>query len=131
MVLFNLAAILTMVHEIGNLFRSSSDAGLRQALSTSAFLMLYGAALLALGFWRRMSFIRWQALILLTFTIAKVFLYDTWGLSQGYRPASFIGLGALLMAVSFAYQKDWLSLRERAEEEQQGDGPDSAQGDPQ
>jgi len=27
---------------------------------------------------------------------------------------SFLGLGALLMAVSFAYQKDWLSLREPA-----------------
>jgi hypothetical protein len=25
---------------------------------------------------------------------------------------SFLGLGALLMAVSFAYQKDWLSLRD-------------------
>jgi Predicted membrane protein (DUF2339) len=116
MVLFNLAAILTVVHEIGNLF-TSTDAGLRQSLSTSGFLMLYGAGLLTLGFWRRMSFIRWQALVLLTFTIAKVFLYDTWGLSQGYRPASFIGLGALLMTVSFAYQKDWLSLRERTEEE--------------
>jgi uncharacterized membrane protein len=116
MVMFNLAAILTMVNEIDNLF-TSTDAGLRQSLSTSAFLMVYGAALLALGFWRRMSFIRWQALILLTFTIAKVFLYDTWGLSQGYRPASFIGLGALLMAVSFAYQKDWLSLREKTTEE--------------
>jgi hypothetical protein len=25
---------------------------------------------------------------------------------------SFLGLGALLMTVSFAYQKDWLALRE-------------------
>ena len=29
-------------------------------------------------------------------------------LSQGYRVVSLLGLGALLMAVSFAYQKDWL-----------------------
>jgi uncharacterized membrane protein len=26
---------------------------------------------------------------------------------------SFLGLGALLLAVSFVYQKDWLSLRGR------------------
>jgi hypothetical protein len=25
---------------------------------------------------------------------------------------SFLGLGALLMTVSFAYQKDWLALRD-------------------
>jgi uncharacterized membrane protein len=112
MVLFNLVANLAIVREIGSLFTATgNDAALRQSLSISAFLMVYGAALLALGFWRRIAFIRWQALILLLFTIAKVFLYDTGGLSQGYRVASFICLGALLMAVSFAYQKDWLSLR--------------------
>jgi uncharacterized membrane protein len=32
-------------------------------------------------------------------------------LSQGYRVVSFLGLGALLLAISFAYQKDWLNLR--------------------
>jgi uncharacterized membrane protein len=31
-------------------------------------------------------------------------------LSEGYRVVSLLGLGALLMAVSFAYQKDWLNL---------------------
>ncbi len=74
--------------------------------------MLYGAALLAVGFWKRTAFIRWQALILLVFTIVKTFLYDMRDLSQGYRVVSFLGLGALLMAISFAYQKDWLALRE-------------------
>jgi uncharacterized membrane protein len=77
----------------------------------SAFLMLYGAALLALGFWKRSAFVRWQALLLLVFTIGKTFLYDLRNLSQGYRVLSFLGLGALLMAISFAYQKDWLALR--------------------
>jgi uncharacterized membrane protein len=32
-------------------------------------------------------------------------------LSQGYRILSFLGLGALLLAVSFVYQRDWLNLR--------------------
>jgi uncharacterized membrane protein len=87
---------------------------LGRSLSISGFLMLYGAGLLAFGFWRRSAFIRWQALILMIFTIAKVFLYDTSALSQGYRVASVVGLGVLLLGVSFAYQKDWLNLRKPA-----------------
>jgi uncharacterized membrane protein len=68
--------------------------------------------LLAIGFWKRTAFIRWQALLLIVYTIAKTFLYDMRNLSQGYRVASFMALGALLMAVSFAYQKDWLALKD-------------------
>jgi uncharacterized membrane protein len=92
----------------------SADAALQQALAISTFLMLYGASLLAVGFWRRSGFLRWQALLLLVFTIFKTFLYDMRSLSQGYRVVSFLGLGALLLAISFAYQKDWLNLRKSA-----------------
>jgi uncharacterized membrane protein len=73
--------------------------------------MLFGAILLAVGFWRRSSFLRWQALVLLALTIAKVFLSDISELSQGFRIFSFLGLGALLLGVSFVYQRDWLNLR--------------------
>ena len=92
--------------------------------------MLYGAILLAAGFWRRAAFVRWQALILLIFTILKVFLSDVSGLSQGYRVASFLGLGALLMAVSFAYQKDWLGLKNQPLTEIQTDLPAVCTKDP-
>jgi uncharacterized membrane protein len=113
---FNLIAVLTGVREVAAVWSPaptgwSADAALQQALAISTFLMLYGAALLALGFWRRSSFLRWQALLLLVFTIFKTFLYDMRSLSQGYRVVSFLGLGALLLAISFAYQKDWLNLR--------------------
>jgi uncharacterized membrane protein len=116
---FNLIAVLTGVREVSAVWAPapntwSADAGLQQALAISAFLMLYGAALLAIGFWRRSGFLRWQALVLLTFTIFKTFLYDMRDLSQGYRVVSFLGLGALLLAISFAYQKDWLNLRKSA-----------------
>lgn len=113
-ILINLIAILTGVREIHALWplaSANSESELQRALAVSTFLMLYGAALLAIGFWRRAAFIRWQALILLVFTIGKTFLYDMRNLSQGYRVVSLLGLGALLMAVSFAYQKDWLALR--------------------
>jgi uncharacterized membrane protein len=82
----------------------------------SAFFMLYGAALLAIGFLRRSAFLRWQALVLLAVTIAKVFVVDVSQLSQGFRILSFIGLGVLLLSVSFVYQRDWLNLRGRKEE---------------
>lgn len=116
----NLASLLACVREIDTAFGpiyGSVDAGLQRSLAISGFLMLYGAALLAVGFWRRSGFIRWQALVLLVFTIGKTFFYDIRDLSQGYRVASFLGLGVLLMIVSFAYQKDWLSLRSPAEPE--------------
>ena len=81
--------------------------------SYSAWFMLFGAILLAAGFWRRSSFLRWQALVLLAFAIGKVFLFDMSELSQGYRILSFLGLGVLLLGVSFVYQRDWLNLRSR------------------
>jgi uncharacterized membrane protein len=77
----------------------------------SAWFMLYGSLLLALGIVRRSAFLRWQALVLLTVSIGKVFLVDTSELSQGLRILSFLGLGALLLAVSFIYQRDYLHLR--------------------
>lgn len=77
----------------------------------SAFFMIFGAILLAIGFARRSAFLRWQALFLLAITIGKVFLVDISALSQQFRILSFLGLGALLLAVSFVYQRDWLNLR--------------------
>jgi len=113
----NLIALLAGVREIEALWMHAAvdtEADLQRALAVSAFLMVYGGALLAVGFWKRTAFIRWQALILIVFTIAKTFLYDMRNLSQGYRVVSFLFLGALLMAISFAYQKDWLALRDPA-----------------
>jgi uncharacterized membrane protein len=112
----NLVAILACVRELDTVWRSvgggNVDDELKKSLAISGFLMLYGAGLLAVGFWKRSSFIRWQALALMAFTIGKTFIYDLRNLSEGYRVASFLALGALLMAVSFAYQKDWLGLRD-------------------
>jgi uncharacterized membrane protein len=91
----------------GQLERRSIVAG----WDNTAWYMLYGAALMAAGFLRRSAFLRWQALGLLAFTIAKVFLNGVSQQSEGYRVLSFLALGVLLLAVSFAYQKDWLRLR--------------------
>jgi len=94
-------------------YRLYHDYQIYAQFTYSAFFMLFGAALLAVGFWQRSAFLRWQALVLLALSIAKVFLVDITSLSEGYRIMSFLGLGALLLAVSFAYQRDWLNLRSR------------------
>ena len=72
--------------------------------------MLYGAALMIVGFRRRAPFLRWLSLGLLAITVGKVFLYDLSALQRVYRILSFIGLGVLLLAISFAYQKKWLTV---------------------
>jgi uncharacterized membrane protein len=77
----------------------------------SACCMLYGSALMTVGFLRRSAFLRWQALVLLAFSIAMVFWDGISQESQGFRVLSFLFLGVLLLAVSFAYQRDWLRLR--------------------
>jgi uncharacterized membrane protein len=79
--------------------------------SYSAWCMLYGSALMTAGFLRRSAFLRWQALVLLAFSIGMVFWDGVSHESQGYRVLSFLFLGVLLLAVSFAYQRDWLRLR--------------------
>jgi uncharacterized membrane protein len=46
-----------------------------------------------------------MALLLLSLTILKVFLFDLSSLEKLYRIISFIVLGAILLAVSFLYQR--------------------------
>jgi len=84
----------------------------------SALWMAYGAMLMILGFLRRSPFVRWQALILIAVTICKVFVYDVSQLDKQYRILSFIVLGALLLAISFVYQRDWLRLSAKNREQE-------------
>ncbi|HWS17219.1 MAG TPA: DUF2339 domain-containing protein [Candidatus Elarobacter sp.] len=107
----NLLALVAVSREIAIYWRGSPTV-FAERFSYSIWFMLYGAGLLLAGFWRNSAFLRWQGLVVLAFTIAKVFLYDMATLSQGYRVLSLLGLGALLLSVSFAYQRDWLRLRE-------------------
>ncbi|MGA9069726.1 MAG: DUF2339 domain-containing protein [Terracidiphilus sp.] len=110
------------IHSYWWVLRWTGDGNQWEAFQMSAqftyslWFMVYGAILLGLGFWRRSAFLRWQALVLLAGTVVKVFLYDMSALSQGYRILSFLGLGVLLFAVSFVYQRDWLKLRAAKEE---------------
>ena len=74
--------------------------------------MLYGSGLMLIGFWKRSAFLRWQAIVLLALTVIKVFLFDIGTLQRGYRITAFIVLGAILLAVSFFYQRSRLKTAE-------------------
>lgn len=125
MLVVNALILIAVGHEIHSYWWNLRAGGgqnfaqyrIHEQFSYSAWFMLFGAILLAVGFWRRSSFLRWQALFLLALAIAKVFLVDMSELSQGYRILSFLGLGALLLAVSFAYQRDWLNLRKHEDQD--------------
>lgn len=77
----------------------------------SAAWMAYGAALMIAGFWKKSQFLRWQALVLIGVTVAKVFFYDTSSLDRGYRILSLLALGLLLLATSFLYQRSTRTAR--------------------
>lgn len=98
----------------GNYAAHFRQVSLVQGFTYSAIWMIYGAILMAIGFRNRSAFVRWQALILIAFTTAKVFLYDVSQLGGSYRILSFIALGAILLGISFIYQRDWLKLSPRS-----------------
>ncbi|MBM2841510.1 MAG: putative rane protein [Bacteroidetes bacterium] len=76
-----------------------------QQLSLSGAWLLYSIILMIVGIWRRQRGIRIVSIVLFGFTILKIFIYDLSFLETLYRIFSFIGLGVILLAVSYLYQK--------------------------
>jgi uncharacterized membrane protein len=81
------------------------DLELAKQLSLSVVWALYGAGLLVAGRVRRLRLLRLMSLALLSLTTLKVFFWDLSSLDRVYRIISFIVLGAILLAVSYLYQK--------------------------
>jgi uncharacterized membrane protein len=124
-VAINLLALVALTAEVSDFYSQKMTSGLwveihglrlARDFTYSALWMGYGAALLVVGFNKRSAFLRWQALILIAVTVVKVFTYDVSELEKGYRILSFIILGALLLGISFVYQKDWLKLSGKGKE---------------
>ena len=81
------------------------DAEFRAQVVASVGWAVYAAALLCAGFLRERADLRWTGIVLFGLTGAKVFLYDMAALDVVYRIGSFVVLGALLVGVSFLYQR--------------------------
>jgi uncharacterized membrane protein len=76
-----------------------------QQLSLSGVWLLYSILLMVAGIWRRHRGIRIVSIVLFGFTILKIFIYDLSFLETLYRIFSFIGLGVILLVVSYLYQR--------------------------
>lgn len=74
-------------------------------LSLSGLWLLYSVALMALGLVRRRRLLRLEAIGLFGFAILKIFIYDLSFLETLYRIFSFVGLGVILLLVSYLYQR--------------------------
>jgi len=108
LVLINLVMLLAVRREIFRALNAGQESG---DFLFSAWMMFQGAAMMVLGFWKRLALARWLGLILLAVTVIKVVVWDMRSLGTGYHIVSYLGLGVILMAVSYAYQKDLLGLR--------------------
>lgn len=103
-----LGALAYVVTEIRRAFVGpdlfSADVGASELYAYSAGILLYGVALLALGFRVRSRDLRLASLGIVTIAICKAFLVDMSGLEGLLRALSFIGLGGSLVAIGLAYQ---------------------------
>ena len=65
---------------------------------------IYGAALMTVGFWRKIKILRYIALGLFAVLLVKVFILDTKTVKSVYRIAAFLATGVTLVGVSYLYQ---------------------------
>jgi uncharacterized membrane protein len=70
----------------------------------SVMWAVYGAALMVVGFWRKVPMLRYIALGLFVLLLAKVFILDTSTVKSVYRIAAFLATGITLVGVSYLYQ---------------------------
>jgi uncharacterized membrane protein len=76
-----------------------------QSLSLTTVWAVYAVILLVVGITKRWRLVRLGALALLIVAIGKVFVYDVFTLELGYRIIAFVGLGLLLLASAYLYQR--------------------------
>jgi uncharacterized membrane protein len=76
-----------------------------QNLSLTAVWAVYAVAGLIIGIWKHWRYVRIGSLTLLAVPIVKVFVYDVFNLETSYRIGAFVGLGILLLASAYLYQR--------------------------
>lgn len=86
-------------------FEGPRNLELAKQLSLSVVWGLYACGLFVAARVRRLRLLRVMGLVLLSLTTLKVFLVDLSSLERGYRIFSFIMLGAILLVVSYFYQR--------------------------
>lgn len=74
-------------------------------LSFSFAWIFYAILIVIVGLWRKIATLRWGAIGLFGISICKIFVYDLAFLETLYRIILFIGLGIVLLLVSYVYQR--------------------------
>lgn len=83
----------------------SADARFASSLALSAIWTALASAFIGVGMLRAFPPLRYLAMALFGLTVLKVFLVDLSSLGGIYRILGFIGVGLVLLAVSFLYQR--------------------------
>lgn len=125
-----LAVYLLSVGVVDEFQRYFGDVALEQLrkgaqVSLSILWATLGGAAFVAGVVRWVAPLRVWGLALLALATTKVFLYDLASLDATYKVGSFIGLGVLLLASSYAYQR--LKPRDHGERDRR-DTPGPASG---
>ena len=81
------------------------------SLALSLLWAVYAAVLLVLGMVKRWTRVRQAGLALLAIPVIKLFAFDVFALEQEYRVAAFLGLGALMLAGGYLYQRYTSAIR--------------------
>ena len=81
-----------------------SKVNMQQLILSSSWLLV-SIVLIGIGIWQRNQIIRITSIIIFGISTLKIFLYDLSFLETLYRIYSFIGLGLILLFVSYLYQK--------------------------
>jgi uncharacterized membrane protein len=100
-------ALFYLTLEVQRLFHGPVLAGPisdAEQYTFSTVWLVFGIALLAVGFAVRSQPARLLALGVISLTVAKVFILDTADISGIYRALSVIGLGVVLLGIGWIYQ---------------------------
>ncbi len=76
-----------------------------EQLSLSASWLFFSIVLMIWGIWKRTRNLRIMSIVLFGVAILKIFIYDLSFLDTLYRIGSFVGLGVILLSVSYLYQR--------------------------
>jgi hypothetical protein len=84
---------------------AAADVSSVETTAISILMAVYALLLVTMGVLTRTPINRMLGLGLLGIVVGKLYLNDIWELSRGFRITAFLGLGGLLLLVSYLYSR--------------------------
>ncbi len=103
----NAIPLIFISKEIMDYFNTNSSefGASAERVALSAFWLAYAIVGLFVGIAKRSRFARLLSLVLFVVVVFKIFLFDTYNLSDVYRFVSYISLGVILLLASYFYYR--------------------------